>query len=235
MIFQRRQLWGWTHSRHNNQVKSLTCKGQDVPLKSGNSVPQEAEISSDLAARIAFAEEAAREDRDRMVRNEHFVAFLAGFPPDQLGQLFNGFPPEGIVNFLKKIPELPELTTRWAEQYFEFLNRPDIGQDIERLESRGARKEPIAIAMIAIRFSPMFDNMFAQFGDKRERVQRAKRLLVPLPELSALASMFGDIPALLSRKMPNPSLIISDLKLLSALFELGEFTYDSLGANHLLE
>jgi hypothetical protein len=75
----------------------------------------------------------------------------------------------------------------------------------------------------------------AQFGDKRERVQRAKRLLVPLPELSALASMFGDIPALVSQKMPNPSLITSDLKLLSALFELGEFTYDSLGANHLLE
>jgi hypothetical protein len=180
-----------------------------VPLKSGNSVPREAEISSDLAARIAFAEEAAREDRDRMLRNEHFVAFLAGFPPAQLGQLFNGFPPEGIANLLKGIPKLPGLTTRWAEQYFEFLNRPDIGQDIERFESLGVRKEPIAIAMIAIKFSPMFDNIFAQFGDKRERVQRAKRLLVPLPELTTLANMFGDLPALLSQKVPNPSLIIS--------------------------
>jgi hypothetical protein len=40
---------------------------------------------------------------------------------------------------------------------------------------------------------------------------------------------------LISRKIPNPSNIISELKLLSSIFDWGEFIYDSLGANHLLE
>jgi hypothetical protein len=95
---------------------------------------------------------------------------------------------EGIVSFFSQIPEFQDSLGYWGEHYFESLKRPEIEQDVPRLESLGVRRESTAIGMATIKLSPIFDNSFAQFGDKRERKQRAKKLLTPLPELNDPAS-----------------------------------------------
>jgi hypothetical protein len=213
----------------------MTSTRQDAPQRSESRVPRGTELSNDQAARIAAAEEAARKDRKRILQWEQIVAMLSLLSPSDVGQALNTFSVDEVVNFLRHCPNLRDQVTYWSEQHFESLKRPDIVQDVLRLESLGVRREPIAIAMKVIKFSPFIDSYFDQLGDKRERQRRAKRLLAPLPELSDLAKTFGDIPPLASQEMPNPAKIISELKLLSSMLSWGDFLYDSLGANHLME
>jgi hypothetical protein len=213
----------------------MTKKQQHAPEVRAGTAPRDPTISNDLAARLAFAEEAALKDREQALRYEQFVGFFGALPPSYIKQALSGFSAETIASFLRQIPELPGLVTHWTEQYFESLNRPDLVPDLQRLQSLGVRREPVAIAMMVIKFSPSFDNAFAQFGDSRERRQRAQRILVPVADLRDISKLIGDIPPLISDRIPNPSRIASELKFLASIFDWGEFIYDSLGANHLEE
>lgn len=213
----------------------MTNKKQSAAETRGTHVPPDLEMSDGLAARLALAEEAALKERQQISLYEFLVALFDTLPPSYIKQALSGFSAETIANFLRQIPEFSDLVTYWSNQYFESSNRPDIESDVERLQSLGVRRESIAIAMMLIKFSPSFDNSFAQFGDARERRQRAQRMLAPVTDLRDLAKLLGDIPPLVSDRIPNPSRIASELKLFASILDWGEFIYDSLGANHLEE
>lgn len=196
---------------------------------------EEVDRAADQAARARAAEEFVRRDQRLILEHEQLVAFLAALSPSDVNRFLSGISVDAIVSLLRQMPELPILVTPWGENYLESFKTPNTLGDVERLVKLGVRRESLAIAMILIKYSPVLDNSFAQFGDSRERRQRAKRLLVPLPDLLELAKMFGEIPPLASKKFPNPSKIISELKMLSSIFDWGEIIYSCLGANHFLE
>jgi hypothetical protein len=213
----------------------MTTERQCIPQKGESPGHRNTEISNGLAVRLAAAEEAARQDRKRIAEYELLVKGFASLPPTFVGKLINKLSVEEIIGLLKQVPAFIEPLKHWSEQYFKSAERLDIVQDVQRLEALGVKRESMAIAMTAICFSPFFDKPFAQLGDKRKRRERAKRLLIPLPDLHDLAKEFGQPPALVAQKIPNPSRIIAELKFLSSMLSWGEFIYDSLGANHLLE
>jgi hypothetical protein len=214
----------------------MTSDKQNTPsIPEGDPEANETERTVKRAARIAAAEEAARKDRKRILGYEKLVGFLSALSPRDIGRFLNAFSNEQLVVFLGQIPELPDFAMHWSVQYLQSLNRGDIVQDILRLESLGVRREPIAVAMKIIKFSPFLDNSFDKLGEKRTRQRRAKRLLAPVPDLRDLAKAFGEPPALISQNLPNPAKISVELKMLSSMLSWGAFLYDSLGANHLLE
>lgn len=213
----------------------MTSEKQNTPPISEGAEGNQTEQTTKQAVRAAAAEHAARKDRDRRLRYEKLVAFLTALSPRDVGQFLNAFSNQQLVSFLGQVPELPDFLTVWSVQYLQSLNRSDIVQDVLRLESLGVRREPIAMAMKAIKLSPFVDNSFGQLGDKRTRQRRAKRLLAPVSDLRDLAKAFGEPPALISQNIPDPARIISELEILSSMLSWGDFLYDSLGANHLLE
>jgi hypothetical protein len=204
------------------------------------STAAEQERVAKQAGRTATADQAASKDRERVSKHEQFSAFLTRFPRGDVGDFLNSFSTERILDVLRHIPDFPVLMSQWSEQYFESLNPASIGRDLQRLEELGVQREPVAIAMMVIKSAPIFDNKFSLLGDKRERQQRAKRLVTPLADLTDLARMLDDLPGvilpgLVSQEIPNPRKVSAELRLLSSILELGEFVYDSLGANHLQE
>jgi|SRR5580704_582689 hypothetical protein len=213
----------------------MTTDKQNTPPTSERTEDEERKRKEEQSARFAAAEEASRKTRNRVLGYEKLVAFLSALSPRAVGHFLNAFSNEQLVNFLGQVPQLPDSLTLWSVEYFQSLKRPDIMQEVLRLESLGVRREPIVVAMNAIRLSPLLDNSFDQLGKKRTRHQRAKRILAPVPDLLDLAKTFGNPPALISQNMPDPARIASELKLLSSMISWGEFLYDSLGANHLQE
>jgi len=212
----------------------MTDKGQDA-LNVGRSAVPDKDIPDDLRARFALAEEASREDRRLMSEYSQVAAFFAAVSPSDVSMFLNRFSTEGIANFLSQIPQLSDSLTVWSEHYFKSSDKSCVAEDVHQLETLGVRRESMSVAMQAIKVSPFLDKSFAELGTKRKRNQRAKTLLAPVQELRDLAKLFGDPPALISRGIPNPSKIACELELLSSMLSWGQFIYDSLGANHLLE
>lgn len=143
---------------------------------------------------------------------------------------------EVIYGFLKQMPQCfdPAFET-WSREYLESLERFYISKDVLRLEGLGLSPQALAVAIKAIALSPSFDQSFACFGNKRQRKQKAKQLLTPLPVLPGLAKIFGDIPPLMMGQIPSPSHIASELRILSSMLSWSDLIYNSLGTNSLLE
>jgi hypothetical protein len=218
-----------------SRLARMTANGQDSPRNAGTSAPLDEEIPDDLRVRLALAEDALREDRKRMANYAQMVALFESVSPSDASQLLRGLSVQLIANFLSQIPQFSSSLTLWSEEYFKSSDSCGIAQDVRRLESLGVRREPMAVAMQAIKFSPFLDKSFSALGDKRKRRQRAKRLLGPVQDLRDLAKLFDDPPALVFRHIPDPSKIACELEFLSSSLSWGQFVYDSLGANHLLE
>lgn len=191
--------------------------------------------SARLAAKIAAGDAAARRDQERIRIWEKLAEFLDTLPPSAIGSLLNTIPVELVDAFLRRVPELHDGLISWGDDYFNSLKRPDIEAEVRRLEALGVRRETTALGMRFVGCSPVFDNTFAQLGDKRERERQARRLRGPIAELELLSNFFGELRGFGYEDIPNPRKIVAELRLLSSLFSWGEFVYDSLGANHLLE
>jgi hypothetical protein len=185
--------------------------------------------------REELAEEALHSQRARLLRQAKVAAFLADISPKNVNRILNQFPVEVISKLLSQLPELPDALTEWSADYFESLNEYQISTEITRLNSLGVKPESISVAMRAIRISPFLDKSLARLGNKRQRDRRAKRLLSSVDELRNLAILLGDDSALIWQEIPNPSIIASELELLSSMLGWGHIVYDFLGANHLLE
>ena len=188
-----------------------------------------------IAAKIASGKEAARKDQERIEHWERIADFLDTLSPSVVRGFLNEIPIDCIEAFLNGIPGLYDSLVSWGNDYFTFLGRPEIENDVQKLASLDVRGETIALGMRLVGLSPVFDNKFAQLGDKRERERQAKRLLVPVPDLELLSKFLGELSGFGYQDVPNPLKIIAELKLLSSIFSWSEFVYDSLGANHLLE
>jgi hypothetical protein len=169
----------------------MSKKRKDRPEIPDSQEHQETGDPNDQVARFALAEEAALKDRMQGLHYEQLVELVAALSPSDVNQFLTAFSVDSITGFLRLVPNFPFLVAQWSGQLFESMNRPDIMADVERLQSLGVRRETMAMAMMVIKFSPVFDNSFAQLGGTRERRRRAKRMLAPslictiLPSCSA--------------------------------------------------
>src|SRR5260370_39102852 len=111
--------------RGHNHLSSpgMTNKTQDVPKKRRSPVLQETEVPGDLKATLALAEESARIDRKRMSEYEQVLALLRMFSPNDVGQFLNAFSIDGIVNFLRQIPQFSVSLAQCIAHYFKSLYR----------------------------------------------------------------------------------------------------------------
>jgi hypothetical protein len=185
--------------------------------------------------RESLAEDALRKKQLQLSRQAKITSFLAELSPKNVNLFLNQLTGEMIAMFLSQLPELSNTLTEWSTEYFSTLEAYPISADIARLDSLGVRSESISVAMRAINVSPFLDKSLAQLGNKRQRNQRAKRLTSSVDELRSLAVLLG-VPSPLSwQEIPNPSIIASELELLSSMLSWGHLIYDFLGANHLLE
>jgi hypothetical protein len=64
----------------------MTSKKQDMLQLPKSPLAEEAERASNLAARLAAAEDAARKDRARIKEHEMAAAFFASTPPHDVGK-----------------------------------------------------------------------------------------------------------------------------------------------------
>jgi hypothetical protein len=213
----------------------MTIKAQGVSDRTGASAFPNEQIPDDIQESLAFAEEALRKDRTRMSKQAQLVAFSAALSQIDIHRVLKVASTEFLTSFFLRIPDFSGSLTLWSEEYFKSPDQRDIVRDLQRLHSLGVRREPVAVAMQAVKFSSFLDNSFAQFGNKRQRRQQAKRLLTPVQELRDFAKLFGDPPALVYKLIPNPAKIAVELELLCSILNWGVLLYESLGVNHFLE
>jgi hypothetical protein len=181
------------------------------------------------------AEETLRRKRLHLSQQAKMVFFFKGLPTKNVNRFLNQFSVEMISMFLAQIPDLSDALIEWRREGLAELEAYPILEDIARLDSLGVRQESISVVMRAIKISPFLDKSLAQLGNKRQRNQRAKRLTSSVNELRNLATLLGEPSALMWKEVPNPSIIASELELLSSMVSWGHTIYDFLGANHLLE
>jgi hypothetical protein len=181
----------------------------------------------------------ARRHHENPSPTDLLMKLLASVPPRDAGKWIKRVTIQQLVFVLSQMGPgagADSMLIEWSRLYLQSLESFNIHPDIDRLEGLGIRRETVAIAMMAIKLAPHFDDMFGSLGDKRTRRRRAKTLLSPIPVLQDLAAIFGKPPAELPMdKIPNPTKLISELKFFSSIFNWGEWLYEFLGVNSLFE
>lgn len=171
---------------------------------------------------------------------------LLASPGDLVANLFSSTSPREMGAALNEITQdqwnevLSESVTcapdsalrRFSQWFFKSRESFHIESDLKRLSDLGIRPETLAPIMMLMHLSQGFDAMFREFGDKRTRTSRSRKLLSPISALEELAPLFGD--QLPPNSLP-PAEIISGLKFLVSMQHWGEWLYEFLGANSLLE
>jgi len=214
------------------------AENREKPSNPPQAAPNRDSNSSEQREKLA--EEARRKEQKRIRQHEMMMAFIAHVPPSFVGKSLNKFSNESVGRFVGSLIAefsddlLPEFSN-WAIRYLKSLEEHCITNDIDRLKMLGVKREPIALSMTFIKFAPRLDASFARLGSKRERRKRAKALLTSVPVLNELATIIGDVPALLWKEIPDPSRIASELKMLSSMLTWGAYLYEVLGANSFLE
>jgi hypothetical protein len=212
-------------------------KEQAALTSSQNTPPQKAKTHAARAGNLPAPE--TKKDPPSSAPADLLPTFFASVSPRKAGEWLKKVTPQQLVFILSQMrsgPGSDSMFIEWSRLHLQSFESFNIESDIERLVDLGIRRETIAMAMMAIKLSPQFDGMFGALGDKRTRRRRARTLLSPVPVLQDLEALFGKAPdELPTDKVPNPTKLISELRLLSSMFTWGEWLYEFLGANSLFE